>query len=83
AAVVAGARSCTAIGEWATAHGAALLAAAGLTTKVPSESAIRRLFARLDADLVDRVIGAWLFTRTRVVGRRRVIARGCQMVCVR
>jgi predicted transposase YbfD/YdcC len=40
----------------------------------PSESAIRRLFARLDADLLDRVIGAWMFTRTRSVQGRRVIA---------
>jgi predicted transposase YbfD/YdcC len=75
AAVVAGARSFTAIGEWAAAHGPTMLAAAGLQGRTnPSESAIRRLFARLDADVVDRVIGAWMFTRTRIVSGRRVIA---------
>jgi predicted transposase YbfD/YdcC len=78
AAVVAGARSFTAIGEWASAHGPTLLTAAatggGERVVVPSESAIRRLFARLDADVVDRVIGTWLFTRTRTVSGRRVIA---------
>jgi predicted transposase YbfD/YdcC len=75
AAVIAGARSFTAIGEWAAAHGPSLLTAAGLTGSAhPSESAIRRLLTRLDPDLLDRVIGAWMFTRTQVVDQRRVIA---------
>src|SRR5664280_1585125 len=75
AAVIAGARSFTAIGEWATEHGAVLLAAAGLHGRDrPSESAIRRLLTRLDADVLDRVIGVWMFTRTTVVDGRRVIA---------
>ena len=75
AAVIAGARSFTAIGEWGAEHGAVLLAAAGLHGRDrPSESAIRRLFARLDVDVLDRVIGAWMFTRTTVVHGRRLIA---------
>lgn len=38
----------------------------------PDEFSIRRAFARLDADRLDRVIGAWM--RTRVLNGRRVIA---------
>jgi hypothetical protein len=48
AAVLAGARSFAAIGEWVA--------------------------DRLDADLLDRVIGAFLWTSTQVVASRRVIA---------
>jgi len=40
----------------------------------PTESTIRRVFARLDADLLDQVIGAFLWTRTRVGDGRRIIA---------
>jgi predicted transposase YbfD/YdcC len=40
----------------------------------PSESAIRRAFGRLDAAKLDAVLGAWMWTRTRVVDQRRVIA---------
>ncbi len=40
----------------------------------PSESAIRRAFTRLDATKLDAVLGAWMWTRTRVVDQRRVIA---------
>lgn len=35
---------------------------------------LRRLFARLDADLLDKVLGAWAETRAQVVAGRRVIA---------
>jgi hypothetical protein len=34
----------------------------------------RRLFARLDPDVLDAVIGAWMWTVTRLVAGRRVIA---------
>jgi len=40
----------------------------------PEESTLRKLFARLDADALDRVLGAWLWTRSGVVQGRRVIA---------
>jgi len=30
--------------------------------------AVRKLFACLDADRLDRVLGAWLWTRSDVVG---------------
>jgi predicted transposase YbfD/YdcC len=75
AAVVTGARSFVAIGQWVADADADLLAALGFHRgRGPSESAIRRAFARLDAARLDTILAAWLWTRTRVVGQRRVIA---------
>lgn len=75
AAVLAGARSFAAIGEWVADQGEPALARLGAGTgPAPTESTIRRAFARLDADLLDRVLGAFLWTRTGVVQGRRVIA---------
>ena len=55
AAVVAGARSFTAIGEWVADVGAETLSELGVSgTARPEESTIRRLFARLDANALDR-----------------------------
>ncbi len=72
-AVLAGARSFTAIGEWAADLSSQQLSGLGLGC-APEESTLRKLFARLGADALDRVLGAWLWTRTRVVDGRRVIA---------
>jgi predicted transposase YbfD/YdcC len=72
-AVLAGARSFAAIGEWATDLPGAYRARIGLSM-APEESTLRKLFARLDADRLDRLLGAWLWTRTGVVDGRRVIA---------
>ncbi len=72
AAVLGGARSFVAIGEWVSETPAELLSELGATR--PSESAIRRVFTRVDADVLDAVIGAFCWTRTQVVGGRRVIA---------
>jgi len=75
AAVLTGARSFAAIGEWVADQSGETLAALGASAgSRPSESTIRRAFARLDADLLDRVLGAFLWTRTRVTGGRRIIA---------
>ena len=75
AAVLAGARSFAAIGEWVADQPAPALAGLGVGTGGrPTESTIRRALARLDADLLDQVIGAFLWTRTHVVASRRVIA---------
>lgn len=38
------------------------------------KSTLRKLFARLDADALDQPLGAWMFTRTFTVDKRRVIA---------
>jgi predicted transposase YbfD/YdcC len=72
-AVVAGARSFAAIGEWAADLPGADLVRIGLAA-APDESTLRKLFARLDADLLDQLLGAWLWTRSTVVHGRRVIA---------
>jgi predicted transposase YbfD/YdcC len=75
AAVVAGARSFAAIGQWVSDADADLLAALSAHRyPAPSESAIRRVFARLDAARVDAILAAWLWTRTMVLDQRRVIA---------
>jgi predicted transposase YbfD/YdcC len=75
AAVVAGARSFAAIGQWAGELTGAQLAELGLSRGVaPDVSTFRKVLARLDAATLDRVVGAFLWTRTRVVNGRRVIA---------
>jgi len=72
-AVLAGARSFAAIGEWAADLSGEHLARIGLGM-APDESTLRKLLARLDADALDRVLGAWLWTRSDVAHGRRVIA---------
>lgn len=75
AAVLAGARSFAAIGEWALETPAELLTELGVRRSArPSESAIRRALTRVDADILDAVIGAFCWSRTELVGGRRVIA---------
>ncbi|MEO3936823.1 ISAs1 family transposase [Dermatophilaceae bacterium Soc4.6] len=74
-AVMAGAQSFAAIAEWAgdlpldhrTRIGLGVVAS-------PDEPTLRKLFARVDADALDRVLGAWLWTRTDDVNGQRVIA---------
>src|SRR5665647_757725 len=59
AAVLAGACSFAAIGEWVADQPEQALAGLGVGTGGrPTESTIRRALARLDADLLDQVIGA-------------------------
>jgi predicted transposase YbfD/YdcC len=81
AAVVAGARSVTAIAEWATDAPWPILAALGVRRdpltrrcQVPGEATIRRVLARVDGDAVDATVGAWLADRLRPSRHRRVIA---------
>ena len=74
-AVLAGARSFTAIAEWATDADEETPARLGVTGKVPAESTIRQLLQRLDVDAFDKLAGAWAAQRTApVAGRRRVVA---------
>lgn len=74
-ATVAGCRSFAAIGQWAADATAERLAAFGLAdSSAPEESTLRKLFARLDADALDRALGLWMWTRSFTVGDRRVIA---------
>jgi len=74
-AVLAGARSFTAIAEWAADADAETLAELGVTGAVPSESTFRRTLQRLDADAFDDLAGRWAAQRTAPgPNRRRVIA---------
>jgi predicted transposase YbfD/YdcC len=75
AAVVAGARSFAAIGQWASELTGPQLVELGLSRPTaPDASTFRKVLARLDAATLDRLVGAFLWTRTHVVGGRRVIA---------
>ncbi|HXZ74527.1 MAG TPA: transposase family protein, partial [Streptosporangiaceae bacterium] len=74
-AVLAGARSFTAIAEWAADAEETTLAALGVTGTAPSESTFRRTLQHLDADALDAAAGAWAARRTLPPpGARRVIA---------
>jgi predicted transposase YbfD/YdcC len=74
-AVLAGARSFTAIAEWAADADEQTLARLGVTGAVPSESTFRRTLQRLDADAFDDLAGAWAAQRTAPgPGARRLIA---------
>ena len=69
AAVAGGAKSLTAIAEWAAAAPAQVLAAFAVRRDprsgrlvVPSETTIRRTLNKVDADALDAQVGAWLLT---------------------
>jgi hypothetical protein len=76
AAVTAGARTLLAIGEWVAHADREALTRLGIGPggRVPSESTIRRTLAMVDADELDRRLGAWVATRVGQAGGRRVIA---------
>jgi hypothetical protein len=73
AAVLAGARSCTAIGEWAADAAEPVLTALGVrrnarTGRVlpPDEATVRRVMQKVDPDEFDDLMAAWLATRQSV-----------------
>lgn len=77
AAVVAtlgGARSFAALAQSVASLSPAERAMLGLGDTSPEESTWRKLFARLDTDLLDAIVGSWMFARTTIRARRRVIA---------
>jgi DDE_Tnp_1-associated len=80
AAVLAGARSMTAIAEWAADTPQPVRAALGARRDapdrwvVPAEATIRRTLVRVDPDLLAAVSGAWLADRGRPGRRRRAVA---------
>jgi predicted transposase YbfD/YdcC len=74
AAVIAGSRSFAAIGQWAADAGPEALAALGAARGPAEESTFRRAFALVSGDVLDRVLGAWLWTRAVRAGGRLVIA---------
>ena len=65
-AVLTGARSLAAIGEWASDSRGQVLAALGVRRDLtgafrpPGEATVRRVLARIDTDALDRAVGAWL-----------------------
>jgi predicted transposase YbfD/YdcC len=72
AAVLAGARSLAAIGEWAADAPQPVLAALEVrhdplrgAYRPPAEATVRRVLARVDPDTLDRVIGRWLAGQQR------------------
>src|ERR1700689_595092 len=74
-AVLAGARSFTAIAEWAADADQATRDALGVTGAVPCESTFRRTLQHLDADALDDAAGAWAQQRTSPApGTRRAVA---------
>jgi predicted transposase YbfD/YdcC len=77
-AVVAGARSFTAIAEWAADADEQTLRMLEVTGRVPSESTFRRTLQRLDADAFDELAGSWAAQRTapRPEGRRVIAVDG-------
>jgi len=75
AAVMAGSRSFAAIGQWAGELTGEQLAGLGLArSNAPDVSTFRKVLARVDADILDQLAGAFIWTRTRVEGGRQVIA---------
>jgi predicted transposase YbfD/YdcC len=74
AAVIAGSRTFAAIGQWAADAGPEVLAVLGAARGPAEESTFRRAFALVSADVLDRVLGAWLWTRAVQAGGRLVIA---------
>src|ERR1700751_4183889 len=69
AAVVAGSRSFAAIGQWAADAGPEVLAVLGAVRGAAEESTFRRAFALVSPDVLDRVLGAWLWTRAVRAGQ--------------
>ena len=74
AAVIAGSRSFAAIGQWAADAGLEALTALGAVRGPAEESTFRRAFALVSADVLDQVLGAWLWTRAAQASGRLVIA---------
>ena len=74
AAVIAESRSFAAIGQWAADAGADVLAGLGAARGPAEESTFRRAFALVGADVLDWVLGAWLWTRAAQVSGNLVIA---------
>jgi len=74
-AVLTGARSFTAIAEWAADADQGTRDALGITGVVPCEPAFRRTLQHLDADALDEAAGPWAQRRTAPSrGSRRVVA---------
>lgn len=66
-AILNGARSVSAIAQWAHTLDRKALRKLGIVRRrSPSESAIRKFLARIDGDCADQLIGEWLFAQSGV-----------------
>jgi DDE_Tnp_1-associated len=81
AAVLAGARSLTAIGEWAADAPVAVMAALGVRFdplegrfRPPGEATIRRVLESADAGKLDAAVTSWLASTAAPASRRRAVA---------
>lgn len=72
--MIAGSKSFAALGQWAADAGPDVLASLGADRGAAEESTYRRAFALVSADVLDRLLGAWLWTRAADAGDRLVIA---------
>lgn len=77
AAVLAGAQSFTAIGEWIADAPPSVLASLGIRRdpltrrfEPPGEATIRRVLESVDAGVLDTEAGAWLRDRVQAAGPR-------------
>jgi len=78
AAVLAGAKSFTAVGEWVADAPPQVLAALGVRRdplagwfEPPDEATIRRVLEAIDAMALDAAVGSWLEARLRAAGQGR------------
>ena len=76
-AVLSGARSLLAIGQWAAGLDAEARTRLGLpaSARLPEETTIRRVLSSVDGAALDAAVGAWMWSRTAAtVAGRRVLA---------
>ncbi len=73
-AVLAGARSFAAIGDWAAGASQQVLSALGAGETPPCESTIRRTLQRMAGDELDAAAGGWAAARTEQPDQRRALA---------
>ncbi|MDR1635591.1 MAG: ISAs1 family transposase [Bifidobacteriaceae bacterium] len=74
AAVMSGARSFAAIGQWAAMASGEVAARLGVGERRPEASTIRRVLCALDAAWLEWVVGAWTYLRAKRVSGRTVIS---------
>lgn len=80
-AVLAGARSFAAIGEWAAEAPEQVRAALGAGKHPPSESTIRRCLQRLSGDELDAAIGGWAAAGSQQPGAARAVGLDGKTLC--
>jgi predicted transposase YbfD/YdcC len=81
-AVLAGARTFTAIAEWAHDLPAGVRVGLGLRRKAPSESTIRRTLQTVDAEVLDRSISAWLMIRSTPPTARPALTPAVRVIAI-